>query len=285
MLWEKADAPTKDDASYFAVKTQRSPKRKWVDFQAEFNGIKRTSSLHRNIVPLLAAFYHGETPYLLFPWADGGSLESLWKDKVPSSGNPDSKATECYSLAWVLEQCSGLADGLSFIHGYQTDSLLQGQTPPTPQLHSDITPENILCFQTRVNQRTSYTLKIADFQFARQVNAQGETGSSETFRPQIYYAPEFDLSNTNTEALLTLKCDVWSLGCVFLEFVIWCVLGSYVDIENFRSAREKDFHDTGALEQLGMMTKETTPIFFRLKRNEQADVDAELRKSVIEVSY
>ncbi|KAF3025515.1 hypothetical protein E8E14_008418 [Neopestalotiopsis sp. 37M] len=84
--------------------------------------------------------------------------------------------------------------------------------------HGDVKPENLLWF----NNET--LIVIADFGLTRFHSAQAGSaltipknlrGFSRTYRP-----PEFSL-----EAPVSQKCDVWSLGCVYLEFITWYLLG------------------------------------------------------------
>lgn len=53
----------------------------------------------------------------------------------------------------------------------------------------------------------------------------------------------------DTEHLISQKYDIWSLGCVFLEFCIWYVNGGRA-VEVFRLKRvEQDKSETEVLEE------------------------------------
>lgn len=99
--------------------------------------------------------------------------------------------------------------------------------------HGDIKPANILWFLTHGKERDH--LVVADLGLTRYHSSltksrvkrvDGWTGT--------YRAPEIDLHNP-----ISARYDIWSLGCVFLEFCIWYLLG-YDDVENFRRARNLD---------------------------------------------
>ncbi len=112
-------------------------------------------------------------------------------------------------LLWSLEQMCGLANGLEALHSENFR-------------HGDLKPENILRF-TEGEERGD--LLIADVGLAkfhvevtknRHARTQTMTG---TFR---YEPPECDenLDNPRSRAY-----DIWSLGCIYLEFLIWLLEG------------------------------------------------------------
>jgi serine/threonine protein kinase len=104
--------------------------------------------------------------------------------------------------------------------------------------HGDLKPGNILCVQ----QGEEIELKIADFGVSRIHHAQT------TYRKGIktinvlltpsYQAPEVEIEelDKNAPRPRSRKYDIWSLGCVFLEFTIWLLHGRKA-IEGFTNAR------------------------------------------------
>ncbi|KAK6825781.1 kinase-like domain-containing protein [Apiospora arundinis] len=169
------------------------------------------------ILSLLAAFEHRRTFYLLFPWAELGHLGNIWREY---STQPDGATGQrvrhatWYSPQWLLGECHGIASAVAEIHG------LKGSTPSQPCIfHTDIKPDNILAFYDCRQDRVS--LKLADFGHARLMSTPSSSVSGLNMSNALSYrAPEYD-----TQSEVTIKYDVWSLGCVFLEFVTWALQG------------------------------------------------------------
>ncbi|KAF6818652.1 protein kinase domain-containing protein [Colletotrichum plurivorum] len=175
---------------------------------------------------------HGNTPYLVFEWADG-NLEEFWKQRQVE---PSPAAT-----SWMAQQCWGITNAIKRIHGLTTWQKEERSANPNSEemfvkdwgRHGDIKPANILWFLTHGKDRDH--LVVADLGLTRyhssltKSRVKGVDGWTGTYR-----APEIDLSNP-----ISARYDIWSLGCVFLEFCIWYLLG-YDDVENFRRARNLD---------------------------------------------
>lgn len=208
-------------------------------------GIRR-ESMASHLVPLQLTFKHGSDYFLIFPWADG-NLKQFWKKKRPLRSQ---KKRVC----WFLYQCWGISRGLRKIHhlGTQMKSssgggdMLDGKNLPKMVLqpiavdrewgrHGDIKPENILWF--REHDGKPDHLVISDFGLTRFNSAQSRSrvqqeqipGFSGTYRP-----PDMHFDET-----ISQKYDVWSLGCVFLEFISWLLLGRKA-VDNFVRARIDD---------------------------------------------
>ncbi|TDZ53043.1 Serine/threonine-protein kinase Aurora-2 [Colletotrichum trifolii] len=178
---------------------------------------------HPHITPLLAAFTHRSDFYLVLPWANDGNLRQFWKTYAPYD-HPDlpGKIAPWYSVDWMARQCYFIADALATIHGSR---LGEGSRCSAPQLHADIRPENILCFS---EGEATCSLKISDFDrsipFDPQSGLQGEVDEPKSYRP-----PESDEQ-------VGLEWDIWSLGCLYVEFVTWALTG-YSGVVNFGEAR------------------------------------------------
>ena len=130
---------------------------------------------------------------------------------------------------WLVEQCRGLADGLRVFHRWFSSD---GRLPLLDAVndenstafewkplrlfgrHGHIKPENILFFSDQSSRDGYGILKLAGFEraaFMETASRQGVVSYSLTYRP-----PESDLSKSYGSA-----CDVWALGCVYLEFSTW----------------------------------------------------------------
>ncbi|KAI0550435.1 kinase-like domain-containing protein [Xylaria curta] len=201
-----------------------------------------------HLIQLLTTFYWKNECYLVFPWAEGGSLEDLWQN---NSNSPLSKE----AVTWISDQCYGVAKGLYQIHEYQLSdwsraALCQPEGPHGSGdmefgLHGDIKPANILWFRKPQDSIGAGVLKICDFGLAqfhsKETHMRSEhdewIGCSPTYRP-----PEWDLeinSQDRRRKPYSRKTDIWGLGCVYLEFITWILLGS-VGIEEFSAARSAD---------------------------------------------
>ncbi|KAK4182361.1 kinase-like domain-containing protein [Podospora australis] len=159
------------------------------------------------------------TYYFLFPWANG-NLKEFWEAKRRWN---TSLTTRQDDLEWMIEQFFWLAKALRLVHNDRDKTLSSRRIPSNSRYgrHGDIKPQNILYFEDRDGRRT---LVLGDFGLGR-VNSKhsrslitpGGAGGTVT-----YQAPEFE----NTDPRISRKTDIFSLGCVFLEFVTWLLDGA-----------------------------------------------------------
>lgn len=216
--------------------------------------MKALIKIERNphLVTAAAAFKYQNKYHLLFAWANGGDLLGFWKSARPESNSQ--------SIFWFAEQCHGLAGGLDGIHNAKVsvadiDDLVPVTTSPTssqlPQSptapnrgndsqvhgrHGDIKPQNILCFKQDQNESDLGILKITDFGVTAFHSAQTtRVIARETLVTRTYAAPERDIS----QAEVSRPFDIWSLGCVYLEFIIWILRGNDF-VEKFATERMKE---------------------------------------------
>ncbi|KAI1313731.1 HET-domain-containing protein [Xylaria venustula] len=152
----------------------------------------------------------------------------------------------------TITQLEGLADALTCLHIYNPDQSSQAESqnsttnldsdfqegkdaklPGNQSIrHGDLKPENILRFLDgkvkNSNRSTSVgTLKIADMGLAKRhvVATQYRVqGTSTRYGTALYEAPEVRQSVKN-EARSRLY-DVWSMGCIMFEFVLWILYGN-----------------------------------------------------------
>lgn len=197
-------------------------------FKQEFSANQKLPK-HERLTPLLTAFRHPSHCYLIFPWAHGGNLREFWKSHTVDNQ---------YSVDWVMRECLGLAEGLAILHG-----------SPAAMLHADIKPTNILCF--KVEGQETLSLRLADFGFSKQVGSDSKLASKDVRLIKTYRAPEHDI-----EQEVTLKSDVWSLGCLYLEFITWYVVG-WSEIEAFSVERLDDHDDPEATHAIGENYEDT----------------------------
>lgn len=178
------------------------------------------NSLNReHIVHLITAFrlyhYEEEDFYLMLEWADGGNLRDLWK-AIP---RPERTAT---LIRATIEQLLGLAEALCACHYGNRDGF--------NYRHGDLKPENILCFRSGGELGT---LKITDWGFAKRHQYDTEERSYNTrveYGTRRYEAPEIETGLRSSylgqsKDRRSRLSDIWTMGCVTLEFIIWLVYG------------------------------------------------------------
>ncbi|KAF5497307.1 Serine/threonine-protein kinase nekl-2 [Colletotrichum siamense] len=172
------------------------------DFQQEFNNLDKIRDLEhaKHITQKLDSFRQGNKNYIIFPWADGGDLVDVWENMDVEERSPE-------LALWGLEQMLGLAEALQALHDEMRDQ--------ENCRHGDLKPGNILHFKTR-----GYgILKVADFGISK-VHVLGTLQRNDPTTTKAttpaYQAPEGDSSKTRSR-----KYDIWSLGCIFLEFTLW----------------------------------------------------------------
>ncbi|KAK8086398.1 protein kinase domain-containing protein [Apiospora phragmitis] len=203
------------------------------------------------ILSLLAALEHRGNFYFLFPLAELGDLQNIWKGYGPSRNDETGQYTThaaWYSPQWLLEECLGIASALAHVHGRGVSTRAERFL-----LHADIKPDNILGFR----DGDSVSLKLADFGHSHILTtAFPDVTVSTLVKSRSYRAPEFDVSEC-----VTTKYDVWSLGCLFLDFVTWALLG-WKEVEEFREQRLVETNDPKA--DYGSFAEDT--FFKRLER-------------------
>ncbi|KAI1196756.1 kinase-like domain-containing protein [Nemania serpens] len=222
-LGPSENTPAHTSSNFFAVKKLPGVGRKV--FEAERSTLERFRKPGApNIIQLLATYEVRSddmdripmTYNLLFPWADE-DLKTFWESERYLHNE--------HIVPWIAEQCWKLADGLSVIHmGY----MVFGSTLHEPEhfygIHGDIKPSNILRFVTASTGefRDLGRLVIGDFglsHFHRKETRSKISTSSIGFS-DTYSAPEFLV-----EKHVSQKIDIWALGCVFLEFITWFLMG------------------------------------------------------------
>ncbi|KAI9150752.1 Serine/threonine-protein kinase Nek8 [Paramyrothecium foliicola] len=194
------------------------------DFVKENDILQQIKDLnHSHIIRHFASIDKGKHTYIVLPWADGGNLQDFWEAEPQTSQD---------RVLWSLRQMLGLTEALHLLHDRFKCR------------HGDLKPGNILC----VGEGGQTTLKIADFGVSRIHHAQTMYRKSATISNLLtpsYQGPEVEFENVNQtdQRPRSRKYDIWSLGCVFLEFTLWLLHGPR-GIESFGLARGRGTSST-----------------------------------------
>lgn len=184
-----------------------------------------TASSSPHLAKLLATYEKPLGPdtnitqyYLMFECADS-DLERFWRGWSPERLMEDHRIPRAQIARWVAEQCHGLAEALAILH------------EPTAQIygiHGDIKPANIIRYTDWKNpaipDKALYEplglLQLTDFglsSFHHSKTAEDikvKIGDSEYKPPEVHLVLPISRST-----------DIWTLGCLFLEFATWLVYG------------------------------------------------------------
>ena len=243
--------------------------------------LSKKSHAHEHLVSLLAAYEQKGVYHLVFPWADC-DLFGYW-ERNPC---PDQNANRA---SWLAKQCHGLAEALNKIHHYKTLSggLIACSARPGTQStplssnepdvdsferrffgrHGDLKPENIIWFPDEQSIGNYGVLKITDFgtaQFSTEHSKRGIVPNSPTF-----HSPEYGLNYT-----YSIACDIWALGCIYLEFATWY----------FGGLRALDEFADNRLDTDRSMAGIPSDTFFTISIKDGVRT-AEVKSTVIKVSY
>ncbi|PSR85616.1 kinase-like domain-containing protein [Coniella lustricola] len=259
---------------YFAVKRLRPQDDIMIKFKREVATLKRLSGQnHAHLMQLQLTYEWRGHYHLLFIWADG-NLKDLWKS-YPELSGPKSLPRNKELATWVSQQLLGLTKALQVIHQCPPDLQVDDNSEEGPDdtesrrthgRHGDLKPENILWFRGTDSQEAR--LVISDFgltQFHRRET--GKLDPAKIARTPTYRPPEYD-----TGPKITQSFDIWTWGCVLLEFCVWYLKG-YDEWDRFSKRRVVEHH--------GSFYKED--VYFNTG-SPQPTCTATLKTSVIDVS-
>ncbi|PKA56570.1 Protein LYK5 [Apostasia shenzhenica] len=169
-------------------------KRLKGDVSNEINILKQIS--HSNVIKLSGFCLHEGNTYMVYEFADLGSLSDWLHHKKNIFGDSST------SLTWKqrIQIACDVADGLNYLHNY---------TNP-PYIHKNLKSNNILLSR-------DFRAKVANFGLARPVEEE-EGGSRQLTRhvvgTQGYMSPEY-----LEHGLITPKLDVFAFGVLLLELL------------------------------------------------------------------
>ncbi|KAH8788008.1 kinase domain-containing protein [Diaporthe sp. PMI_573] len=232
------------DNAYFAVKRLHSQSEDAFKREVEMLN-KFSSNRHEHLISLLATYEQFDRFFLVFDWAEA-DLQRYWR-KVNHTPSFDLN-----TVLWMIRQCKGIANGIIKIHEHQStyakiDSRSRGENKNVVfGHHGDIKPENVLWFAEPGEEGSNVggTLKLSDFGLAELSVHQtiSMAPKSKWGVSLAYRAPEADLKQG---AAIGRSYDIWTLGCLYLEFITW-MLGGKKLLDEFleaRKARDAMWHD------------------------------------------
>ncbi|KAK8112924.1 serine/threonine protein kinase [Apiospora sp. TS-2023a] len=190
---------------------------------ASINKIK-----HPHIIPCMAAITRNYSRYFMFPWATGDSLKDFWIGTREQSPSAD-------LIKQSLTQLLGLADALSKLHNYVSediDDIAVKEHGNDSIRHGDLKPENLLRFLGP--EEPLGTLTIGDMGLAKKhvILTEARNHMTTTRYGTIQYQPPE--VETHTNGGMSRLYDIWSMGCIIFEFVIWLLHGNDM-LERFYS--------------------------------------------------
>ncbi|KAF9230669.1 kinase-like domain-containing protein, partial [Melanogaster broomeanus] len=148
---------------------------------------------HPNIVPLLgtaSGFGSGKYPCMVSMWMPHGSLSSYIKKCGTELGTSNR-----------LQLIKGMADGLDYLHSQNI-------------VHGDLHPSNVLI-------DSEHNARLTDFGFTQvlgSVHEEMDYLQSANIRPgaMMWAAPELFPDGPCSRPHITVKSDIYSLGCIIL---------------------------------------------------------------------
>jgi serine/threonine protein kinase len=231
--------------------------KKSIEREKKF--INDTKNLkHDHLVKCYASWKFGAKYHMIYELAECNLEEFFQKTKVP-------KGHSALNNSWLIKQMCGLAGALRAVHTQeeydrQTSDDNRLGVPIAPKARSrsgyihDIKPDNILVF---LYGGSVYWFRLSDFSCAKvvdfitsisgqHVNSHLTTSKTGTpdFRP-----PESMKGETSR------PYDLWSLGCVYLELIVWFLQG-YPSLVDFRKYRRGHVRPNGVEDEAFYFTDE-----------------------------
>lgn len=246
---------------YFALKILKVKSKFLMEVRAS-----QKINPQSHLAPALAWFSYQSQYYLVFRWAEGGNLSNFW-ETAPIDSIP-----KVDLFRWLAQQSLGLAIGLDSIHHTEmsndeargflhvTEPLdLESDTDRTHMSsntsddqgerittndkncgrHGDIKPPNILWYSQENNEYGLGVLKISDFGLTTFHSALTTSRPAHEIPITWTYAAPERYHDAQIADVVSRPFDIWSLGCVYLEFVTWVLLGNEA-LEDFAKVRKAE---------------------------------------------
>ncbi|KUJ20792.1 kinase-like protein [Mollisia scopiformis] len=206
---------------------------------------------HPHLIKLLATYKYDGKYHLMFPFANA-NLRKYWDDRPNPSFDKE-------TVLWSVQQMTGIANGLLRIHNFNVTRPLSINGPGNARVqkdaklsvqkgeewfgrHGDIKPENVLWFaQNHETDNPRGILQIADFGLGR---FHGRDSRSHVNPDTVFSSPTYEPPECKLRLPVSRAYDMWSLGCLYLEFITWLLKGSD-EIDGFSNSRGREATATG----------------------------------------
>lgn len=166
---------------------------------------------HPHLIKAIAHYKKGDRYFIIFPWAEGGNLRDYW-------GREPHKLDENF-VGWAIGQLCGLASAMKKLHSAKNFACR----------HGDLKPENILCFEdsTSIDSPSQPLLVIADVGLAKvhTLATEMRNEATRTMNGTVMYEPPEAVLLLTKKLPRSRRYDVWSIGCIYFEFLIWLLYG------------------------------------------------------------
>lgn len=155
-------------------------------------------------------------------------LERFWGKYSPERLMEEHRMPPAQIAQWVAEQCHGLAEALAILHDPTALGSQEGTQSDIYGIHGDIKPANIIRYTNWKNpalsDRVIYEplglLQLTDFGLSSFHHSKTVEDIKVKIGDSEYKPPEVHLVLP-----ISQSTDIWTLGCLYLEFVTWLVYG------------------------------------------------------------
>jgi serine/threonine protein kinase len=211
------------------------------------------------MVTLLMTWTLHDSYNLLFPWAEC-DLDQYWeRNKLP--------IMEAETILWTSKQITGIASAIMSIHNPVSRGLHVKEDNKYGR-HGDLKPENILLFDSPDDPMG--ILVVADLGLAKLNSIVSRSNYSNR---QIQCTPKYKSPESDIEgAKITRSYDVWTFGCLILEWVCWLFQG--------QDNKSYFIYSLGSPNPNGV----TTETFFQMKYRENGQYDVVVQPEACKVS-
>lgn len=200
------------------------------------NNVLPTEVYGQHFLKYYGSFRKLGKAFIMLEYTDQGSLLDFF--------NRNELPLERHELYGLWSSLSNLFIGLEHIHRLEQDTGNTNQGT-IRCVHQDIKPANIFVFRHSDKIPYHYQFKIADFgmsSIALVRTGNKSVKSPDNMSTKMYGAPELtqhypSLDSVDYGALWDI--DIWSMGCVLFEVLVWTTCGSRGLSEFFEMRRQE----------------------------------------------
>jgi len=188
------------------------------------------------------SFIQNGTGVILLEYADRGSLLEFFRQgDIPYTRD---------EMLGLWNSLNNLLRGLAVLHNLnerQTEGCFRG-------VHQDLKPSNIFVFSEGDSHHYRFRFKIGDFglsSFELYKAVKGNDGRMpDNKSTKLYGAPELMSWDRHLDHLdngVNADVDMWSIGCVLFDSIVWCVCGQR-GLKEFFADRKLETSNLGSYE-------------------------------------